>query len=61
LEHGKKWAIFKKRSTTTQIESLPRTVLGNPSTKSILISTHGFSAMGRGVNGPALVLFPFAN
>jgi hypothetical protein len=38
LLQGMKWDILENRSTTTITESLPHYVLGNPSTKSILMS-----------------------
>ena len=37
---GKKWADFVRRSTITQIESYPFDVLGSPTMKLILISSH---------------------
>src|SRR5664279_3565769 len=47
-----KCAILEKRSTTTKIESCPLLVLGNPNTKSMLISSHGDVGVGRGVYKP---------
>ena len=37
---GRKWADFVRRSTITQIESYPLEVLGKPTMKSILMSSH---------------------
>jgi hypothetical protein len=43
-----KCAIFENISTTTNIESLPLWVLGNPRTKSMLIASHNLSGIGNG-------------
>nr|ABD63167.1 Zinc knuckle family protein [Asparagus officinalis] len=61
LLHGKKWAIFEKRSTTTKMESCFLIVLGSPNTKSILTSCQGRSGTGRGVYRPVFCLRCFAN
>jgi hypothetical protein len=39
---------FENLSTTTNIESNPLCVLGNPNMKSMLITSHGLSGMGNG-------------
>jgi hypothetical protein len=44
--------ILENLSTTTNIESWPLFVLGNPSTKSILISSDGVVGAGKGVYKP---------
>jgi hypothetical protein len=49
----RKWAILVSRSTITQIESYPFVVLGNPTIKSMLISSHFHVGIGRDCNGPA--------
>jgi hypothetical protein len=41
--------FFENRSTTTKIESLPFFVQGKPKTKSILMSSQGLLAIGKGV------------
>jgi hypothetical protein len=46
--HGKKWAVLVNLSTITQIESCFREVLGKPTIKSMLISSHFQEGMGRG-------------
>jgi hypothetical protein len=43
-----KCAILENISTTTNMESLPFWVLGNPNTKSILIASKGLSGIGNG-------------
>jgi hypothetical protein len=43
-----KCAIFENLSTTTNMESLPLWVLGNPNTKSIMLASHGLSGIGNG-------------
>src|SRR6185312_6958619 len=48
-----KWAALVSRSTTTHMESCPFWVLGSPTTKSIPISSHFQTGMGRGCNNPA--------
>jgi hypothetical protein len=50
---GRKWAIFVSRSMITQMESKPFAVLGNPTIKSILMSSHFQVGIGRDYNGPA--------
>ena len=52
---GKKWADFVRRSTITQIESYPFEVLGSPTMKSILISSHFHEGIFRGCKGPAVL------
>jgi hypothetical protein len=44
--------ILENLSTTTNIESWPLLVQGNPNTKSILISSHGVVGVGKGVYKP---------
>jgi hypothetical protein len=41
-----KFSIFENISTTTNIETLPFWVLGNPKTKSMLIASHDLSRIG---------------
>jgi hypothetical protein len=50
---GMKWATFVKRSTMTQIESYPAWVHGNPTMKSIPVSSHFHSGILRGCSNPA--------
>jgi hypothetical protein len=49
---GRKWAILVSRSMITQMESKPFAVLGNPTMKSILISSHFHVGIGKDCNGP---------
>jgi hypothetical protein len=53
---GRKWAIFVSRSMITQMESYPFAVLGNPTMKSILISSHFHVGIGKDCNGPAVFI-----
>uniref|UniRef100_A0A0A9FR86 Uncharacterized protein n=1 Tax=Arundo donax TaxID=35708 RepID=A0A0A9FR86_ARUDO len=48
-----KWATFVNLSTMTHMESCPFGVLGNPTIKSIPISSHFHTGTGRGCNSPA--------
>jgi hypothetical protein len=41
-------AIFENLSTTTNMESLPLEVLGNPNKKFILMESHDLSGIGNG-------------
>jgi hypothetical protein len=45
-----KWATLVSRSTITQRESYPDRVLGNPTTKSVAISSHSHSGTCKGYN-----------
>jgi hypothetical protein len=45
-----------KLITITQIESNPLVVLGNPTMKSILISSHFQFGMGKDCSGPAVFI-----
>jgi hypothetical protein len=47
-----KWATFVKRSTITHIESYSAWVRGNPTIKSILISSHFHSGIFKGCSSP---------
>jgi hypothetical protein len=49
---GMKWATFKNRSTITQIESKPDCVVGNPTMKSMLISSHFHWGIFNGCKSP---------
>ena len=51
---------MENRSTTTIIESFPRCVLGNPSTKSMLTSIQGCSGIGNGIYNPYAFSLPLA-
>jgi hypothetical protein len=53
---GRKWAIFVSRSMITQMESKPFAVLGNPTMKSILISSRFHVGIGKDCNGPAVFM-----
>jgi hypothetical protein len=53
---GRKWAIFVSRSMITQMESKPFAVLGNPTMKSILISSHFHVGIGKDCNGPTVFI-----
>src|SRR6187455_2558107 len=53
---GRKWATFVSRLTITQIESYPFAVLGNPTIKSMLISSHFHVGIGKDYNGPAVFI-----
>jgi hypothetical protein len=53
---GRKWAIFVSRSMITQMESYPFVVLGNTTTKSMLISSHFHVVIGKDCNGPAVFI-----
>src|SRR6185503_8311506 len=48
-----KWVALVSRSTITHMESCPFCVLGSPTTKSIPISSHFQTGMGRGCSNPA--------
>src|SRR3954467_4497012 len=48
-----KWATLIKWSTTTQMESYPDLVLGNPVIKSIPTLSHFQSGTGNGYSSPA--------
>jgi hypothetical protein len=48
-----KWATFVHQSTITQMESYPTWVRGNPTMKSILISSHFHSRIFKGCSSPA--------
>jgi hypothetical protein len=50
---GMKCADLVRRSIITQIESNPFEVLGKPTMKSILISSHFQAGMGKGYNSLA--------
>ena len=50
---GIKWATLVKWSTTTQIESYPDLVLGNPVIKSMPSLSHFHSGIGIGCSNPA--------
>jgi hypothetical protein len=50
---GRKCADLVSRSTMTHIESNPFEVLGKPTIKSILISSHFQDGMSNGCNSPA--------
>ena len=57
--HGIKCAILEYLSTTTNIESKPHCVLGNPSTKSLLKSSQGLDGIGNNVYNPVFCFEPF--
>jgi hypothetical protein len=46
--HGKECAVLVNRSTITQMESCLSEVLGRPTIKSILMSSHFQEGIGRG-------------
>lgn len=54
-----KCAILVKRSTTTKAESLPHCVRGNPSTKSMEISSQGVLGTSKGMYKPVFCACPF--
>ncbi|PKU66329.1 hypothetical protein MA16_Dca015234 [Dendrobium catenatum] len=56
-----KCAIFENRSTTTNMESAPRLVLGSPRTKSILKSSQMEFGIGNGVYSPVFCALPLYN
>jgi len=49
--HGIQWPIFESRSTTTHIASIP-SHSGNPTTKSIELSSHASPGTGKGRRTP---------
>src|SRR6185369_17125723 len=50
---GRKCAVLVRQSTITHIESYPLEVLGKPTMKSILMSSHFQEGILRGCKGPA--------
>jgi hypothetical protein len=50
---GMKWATLVNRSTITHKESYPALERGNPTIKSILISSHFHYGIFNGCNNPA--------